>query len=172
MQADIARPWIWRVEHIPRGTTREQLKLCFVDVRKRVLDLNLSMNKMARSTLTRTFTTSLPSTAPRRNLLRLSWYIPSICVLRLIDRKSVIAVTGLAGHAFGSWMHGRTRSRTQMWLRDYLPKNISNIRVLIYGYPSELQSSISTISLFEHSNNFKERLSAMRHVVQVSPCVT
>ena len=31
MQADTARPWTWRVEHIPRGTTREQLKLFFVE---------------------------------------------------------------------------------------------------------------------------------------------
>ena len=28
MQAD--RPWTWRIEHIPRGTTREQLKLFFI----------------------------------------------------------------------------------------------------------------------------------------------
>ena len=81
--------------------------------------------------------------------------------------ESVIAVTGLAGHAFASWMHARTRSRTQMWLRDYLPKKIPNIRVLIYGYPSGLQDSVSTISLFEHSNNLKEKLLVMLHAAQV-----
>ena len=77
-------------------------------------------------------------------------------------------MTGLAGHAFGSWMLSRTHSRTQMWLRDYLPKKISNIKVLIYGYPSGLENSISTISLFEHSKLLKERLLAMRLAAQVS----
>ena len=54
-----------------------------------------------------------------------------------------------------------------MWLRDYLPEGIPNIRVLIYGYPSELQNSESSISLFEHSNNLKERLLAIRRAAQV-----
>ena len=31
MQTDTAKPWTWRVEQIPRGTTPEQLKLFFVE---------------------------------------------------------------------------------------------------------------------------------------------
>jgi hypothetical protein len=44
---------------------------------------------------------------------------------------SVIAVTGLAGHAFGSW---RNRETQAMWLRDFLPKDVRNIRIMTYGY--------------------------------------
>ncbi|KAF8241219.1 hypothetical protein K440DRAFT_665405, partial [Wilcoxina mikolae CBS 423.85] len=47
----------------------------------------------------------------------------------------VIAVTGLAGHAFGSW---RNRETHQMWLKDLLPLDIQNIRIMSYGYDSGL----------------------------------
>ncbi|KAF8249183.1 hypothetical protein K440DRAFT_660436 [Wilcoxina mikolae CBS 423.85] len=48
---------------------------------------------------------------------------------------SVIAVTGLAGHAFGSW---RNRKTHQMWLKDLLPHDVQNIRIMSYGYDSSL----------------------------------
>lgn len=47
----------------------------------------------------------------------------------------MIAVTGLAGHAFGSW---RSRETGQMWLNDWLPHDVKNIRVMSYGYDSRL----------------------------------
>ncbi|KAF8530881.1 hypothetical protein BDD12DRAFT_914734 [Trichophaea hybrida] len=47
----------------------------------------------------------------------------------------VIAVTGLAGHAFGSW---RNRKTHQMWLKDLLPHDVQNIRIMTYGYDSRL----------------------------------
>jgi len=48
---------------------------------------------------------------------------------------SVIAVTGLAGHAFGSWM---SRKTNKMWLKDLLPYDIRNIRIMSYGYDGQL----------------------------------
>ncbi|KAF8538592.1 hypothetical protein BDD12DRAFT_884762 [Trichophaea hybrida] len=47
----------------------------------------------------------------------------------------VVAVTGLAGHAFNSWRSPDTNS---MWLKDFLPKDFKNIRVMAYGYDSSL----------------------------------
>ncbi|KAF8543181.1 hypothetical protein BDD12DRAFT_874965 [Trichophaea hybrida] len=47
----------------------------------------------------------------------------------------VIAVTGLAGHAFGSW---RNRETNKMWLKDLLPHDVQNIRIMSYGYNSSL----------------------------------
>ncbi|KAF8535741.1 hypothetical protein BDD12DRAFT_891916 [Trichophaea hybrida] len=47
----------------------------------------------------------------------------------------VIAVTGLAGHAFESW---RNRETNQMWLKDLLPHDVQNIRIMSYGYDSSL----------------------------------
>jgi hypothetical protein len=53
----------------------------------------------------------------------------------MLGFRSVIAVTGLAGHAFGSW---RNRETHQMWLKDLLPHDVQNIRIMLYGYDSRL----------------------------------
>ena len=82
--------------------------------------------------------------------------------------KSIIAVTGLAGHAFGSWAH----SDEQMWLRDYLPKDAPNARILTYGYYSKLQGSYSVSILQDHTNKFVHMLIDMREEGQVSYCLS
>lgn len=50
---------------------------------------------------------------------------------------SLIAVTGLAGHAFGSW---RNRESDAMWLQDFLPRDVktSGVRISTFGYNSAL----------------------------------
>ncbi|KAA8908651.1 hypothetical protein FN846DRAFT_777136, partial [Sphaerosporella brunnea] len=48
---------------------------------------------------------------------------------------SIVAVTGLSGHAFGSW---RSRETRRMWLHDFLPWDVPNVRVLTYGYNVDL----------------------------------
>ena len=77
---------------------------------------------------------------------------------------SIIAVTGLAAHAYGSWAH----SVQNMWLRDYLPRDVPNARVLIYGYPSQLQGNISRSIISDYSNSFTHRLLTMRASAKVS----
>ena len=74
------------------------------------------------------------------------------------NKNSIVAVTGLAGHAYGSWAHSPER----MWLRDYLPKDAPNTRILTYGYPSKLQASNSTTILQDHTNTFVHRLIDVR----------
>ena len=44
---------------------------------------------------------------------------------------SLVAVHGLNGHAFGTWTH---KQNNIMWLRDILPHNLPNIRIMTYGY--------------------------------------
>ncbi|KAK5769453.1 hypothetical protein LTS12_000380 [Elasticomyces elasticus] len=72
----------------------------------------------------------------------------------------LIAVTGLAGHAFGSWAHTRRR----MWLRDYLPGDIQRrARVLVYGYNSQVQGhDTPTTILADHGNRFVNDLLRIR----------
>jgi len=96
---------------------------------------------------------------------------PALFLLHLIyskfwhylTRKSVIAVTGLAGHAFGSWAH----SDQHMWLRDYLPRDAPNARILTYGYYSKLQGGTSVNILQDHTNKFVHSLVDMREEGQV-----
>jgi hypothetical protein len=73
---------------------------------------------------------------------------------------SVIAITGLGGHAFGSW---RSRIATDrpvdrpMWLRDFLPMEFNNIRIMTYGYDSGLKDP-NGANLTDYRRNFRECL--------------
>lgn len=58
-----------------------------------------------------------------------------------------------------------------MWLRDYLPKDVPNARILTYGYPSELQASNAVTILQDHTNTFVHRLVDMRESGQVRDCL-
>jgi hypothetical protein len=57
-----------------------------------------------------------------------------------------IALSGLAGHAFGSWSN-RSHETNFMWLRDALPQRYPRIRVLAYGYDTQLIESKSFQSI-------------------------
>lgn len=67
--------------------------------------------------------------------------------------RSVIAVTGLAGHAFESW---RDRDSGKMWLFDFLPKAFNNIRVFTFGYNSSLVENVNNdfATMIEYRKSF------------------
>lgn len=77
-----------------------------------------------------------------------------------MNSSSIVAVTGLAGHAFGSW---KARHGSAMWLRDFLPEHVPSARIMTYGYDSRLLlNTDSTASIREFSQNFLEALSTVR----------
>lgn len=76
----------------------------------------------------------------------------------------MVAVTGLVGHAFGSW---RSRETAQMWLKDFLPKDIPNIRVMSYGYNSNLIDDTVDENFQEYRQSFVHRLLDARQGDQV-----
>ena len=58
----------------------------------------------------------------------------------------VVAITGLDGHAYGSWSGGNPK---RMWLRDFLSEDLPKCRVMIYGHNSKLSNpGLHTISDF------------------------
>ena len=69
----------------------------------------------------------------------------------------IIALTGLAGHAFGSWA-----ASPHMWLRDFLPEDLPRARVLLYGYDSNLVGTQSKHILTDLSSNFVVKLHTMQ----------
>jgi hypothetical protein len=81
--------------------------------------------------------------------------IPNSC-----HHDSIIAVTGLAGHAFGSW---KSKNRPDMWLRDFLLESIPNARILTYGYDTKLPGSQSDASLLELSKKLLESIKTTRN---------
>jgi hypothetical protein len=63
-------------------------------------------------------------------------------IFRADGTSSIVAVTGLAGHAYGSW---KSRDNPWMWLRDFLPSDLHKlgykVRILTFGYDSALRNN-------------------------------
>ncbi|KAF9772370.1 hypothetical protein IL306_009926 [Fusarium sp. DS 682] len=71
----------------------------------------------------------------------------------------IIAVPGLGSHALGSW---KSPNSDDVWLRDFLPKDVPNIWVLLYGYDTSLQGSLSNQSIEDLGGEFLEKIIAFR----------
>jgi hypothetical protein len=76
---------------------------------------------------------------------------------------SLIAITGLASPAFGSWQN----EEGAMWLRDYLPQDIPGLRIFIYGYPSKLHESVSRASMWDYTQEFMKTVVELRRNEEV-----
>ena len=80
----------------------------------------------------------------------------------------IIAITGLDGHAYGSWRGKGDLGR--MWLRDFLSKNLPCCRTMIYGYNSKLSShGIDTI--MDYGRGLIEELKKIRNTEGVSAVI-
>ena len=71
---------------------------------------------------------------------------------------SVVAVKGLSGHAFESW---RNRLSNRMWLQDFLPKDIKGIKIMTYGYNTELVGA-NTGRLLDHRRDLIQQIESAR----------
>lgn len=83
-----------------------------------------------------------------------------------------MAVTGLAGHAYGSWSDRETSTRS-MWLKDFLPEHIPSLRVRImtYGYDSRLTGNtnrVAGVGMADYMRYFVEQLMSVRSATRVS----
>lgn len=81
---------------------------------------------------------------------------------------------GLGSHAIGSW---KSPSGNDVWLRDYLPDDVSNIRVLLYGYNTSLLGNDSKDSIETLGSRFLESIKAFRadsvyRVQESGDCIT
>ncbi|KFX90997.1 hypothetical protein V490_06147 [Pseudogymnoascus sp. VKM F-3557] len=76
----------------------------------------------------------------------------------------IIAITGLDGHAYGSWRGKGNLGR--MWLRDFLCKDMPCCRTMTYGYNSKLSShGIDTI--MDYSRGLVEELKKVRNTEEL-----
>jgi len=84
---------------------------------------------------------------------------------------SVIAITGLGGHAFGSWRSRASATRPidrPMWLHDFLPEHFPDSRIMTYGYDSSLRNP-NGANLTDYRRNFAECLRNARRDCPVCP---
>ncbi|KAF8542009.1 hypothetical protein BDD12DRAFT_877295 [Trichophaea hybrida] len=84
---------------------------------------------------------------------------PTVEKDRMISYFGIIAVTGLSGHAFGSW---KSPNGYTMWLGDALPEDLDGIRVFTYGYDSILKESTCNSSLQQYSRQFLDAVNDIR----------
>ncbi|KAF5669914.1 kinesin light chain [Fusarium denticulatum] len=89
--------------------------------------------------------------------------ITTVFIPPLDDHKvDVIAISGLGGHAFGSF---KERGGDYMWLRDSLPHDVVDkdtdnpiARVMIYGYESSVANSNSFQNIEDLATSFHSSL--------------
>ncbi|KAM0351803.1 hypothetical protein ACHAPU_002315 [Fusarium lateritium] len=72
----------------------------------------------------------------------------------------IIAITGLDGHAYGSWRGKGNLGR--MWLRDFLSKDLPSCRTMIYGFNSKL-SSHGVDTIMDYGRELMEELRKIRN---------
>ncbi|KFY94703.1 hypothetical protein V498_03772 [Pseudogymnoascus sp. VKM F-4517 (FW-2822)] len=75
----------------------------------------------------------------------------------------IIAITGLDGHAYGSW---RGKNCGRMWLRDFLSKDMPRCRTMIYGYNSKL-STHGVDTIMDYSRGLIEELKKVRNTEEL-----
>ena len=92
-------------------------------------------------------------------------YKTSTLHLANLPRNSIIAITGLDGHAYGSWRGKGNLGR--MWLRDFLSKNLPHCRTMIYGYNSKL-SSHGVDTIMDYGRELIEEMKKIRSTKDVS----
>lgn len=80
------------------------------------------------------------------------------------ERCSIIAITGLDGHAYGSW-RGKGNLRP-MWLRDFLSKDLPNCRTMIYGHNTKL-SSRGVDTIMDYGREVLEGIKKVRRSKEV-----
>ncbi|KAI8626567.1 ankyrin repeat-containing protein [Xylariaceae sp. FL1651] len=71
----------------------------------------------------------------------------------------LIAVPGLGSHPLGSW---KSSTGNEIWLRDYVPGDIPNCRVMIYGYDTKLQGNHSKQSIEDLGGACMESITTFR----------
>ncbi|RYP53591.1 hypothetical protein DL768_001455 [Monosporascus sp. mg162] len=169
-----------RIDDVPSDKSREALKNDLRSIATRDSGLQETINTLSRLTLVRrnehsacataSFRTSIPEDVLLGRLRCAGEGLPyrydckfyGITPLyedETSTKVDVITVPGLASHAIGSW---KSPSSSDVWLRDYLPVDLPNVRVLLYGYDTKLLKSDSRISIQEMGVLFLQELRAFR----------
>ncbi|EAW14729.1 uncharacterized protein ACLA_001400 [Aspergillus clavatus NRRL 1] len=74
-------------------------------------------------------------------------------------RAEQMSIPGLGSHALGSW---KSTNSDEVWLRDFLPKDLPNVRALLYGYDTTLPGSLSKQSIENLGGALLEQINAFR----------
>ena len=113
--------------------------------------------------------TDLDSTGSHRQTLTFDTHFRGLTVLNnpasYDEAVDCVVVCGLGGHAFGSF---KEKGTSHMWLRDSLPQDLPNLRILLYGYESGLVGSESALNISGIAETFIGHLRGLRSQSEVS----
>jgi hypothetical protein len=74
-------------------------------------------------------------------------------------RVDIVAVTGLGGHALGSF---RSTGGATVWLRDFAPRDVPQARFITYGYDTAVVASDSNQGIHELAHTLLDGLAIFR----------
>ena len=77
---------------------------------------------------------------------------------------SVVAVHGLCGDPYDTWTNEVSK---KLWLRDFLPSQVSNTRIMSFGYGSLVAFSKSEIEISDVAVDLLNRLNGERDTDEV-----
>ncbi|KAI1738194.1 hypothetical protein F4680DRAFT_450273 [Xylaria scruposa] len=77
----------------------------------------------------------------------------------------LIVVSGLSSHPYGSFKS--PKNAAENWLRDYLPKDLPNARILVYGYDSDIRNRKGKESISDFSITFLDAIYSSRKSDQI-----
>ena len=60
------------------------------------------------------------------------------------------------------------RQRNNVWLRDFLPKELANVRVQVYGYDTSVKEKNAKYSIADLAKAFLDSYKAFRKDTEVS----
>ena len=78
--------------------------------------------------------------------------------------SSIVAVHGLCGDPYDTWTEETSK---KLWLRDFLPFQVPNTRIMSYGYDSFVAFSKSEIALEDVAADLLNRLNDERDTPEV-----
>lgn len=74
----------------------------------------------------------------------------------------IVAIHGLNGHYLDTWTAKGANGEKVIWLKDFLPNQIPDARIMSYGYNSAVQFSKSMAGISEFADQLLENLRSWR----------
>ncbi|KAK7218004.1 hypothetical protein V2G26_006007 [Clonostachys chloroleuca] len=135
----------YRIQEIPKSVTEEELQRQLAPTVDEQEPSNLHLN-FARSFGNYQTATFISTGIPRSLEFPIDTGFFGITPLyEAEDAKiDIIAVHGLGSHAIGGF---KSKGTSHVWLRDSLPHDIPNSRILLYGYDSSIMNKDHKISI-------------------------
>ena len=75
-----------------------------------------------------------------------------------------MAVHGLGGDAITTWTHPKSKA---FWLKDFLPQQIPDARIMTFGYNADVAFGQSTAEIIDHAKRLLASLVDKREEPEV-----